>query len=105
MRWAIVCVVLVTAVLVPFVIFGGTFTALTEWLTRGTLPVRVLVPAIIALLTLDVFLPVPSSLISAGAGALIGFWAGTLTIWLGMTAGCIFGYAIGARMAGVASRF
>ena len=103
MRWAIVWTLLVTVVLVPFLLFGGAFTTFTEWLTRGTLPLRVLVPAIVALLALDVFLPVPSSLISAGAGALMGFWRATLTVWLGMTAGCILGYAIGARMAGLAS--
>lgn len=105
MRWAIVCTVLVTAVIVPFLLFGGAFTAFAEWLTRGTLPLRVLVPAVIALLALDVFLPVPSSLVSAGAGALMGFWGGTLTIWLGMTAGCIVGYAAGARMANRARQF
>jgi uncharacterized membrane protein YdjX (TVP38/TMEM64 family) len=105
MRWAIVGTALVTAVLVPFLLFGGTFTAFGEWLTRGTLPLRVLVPVVIALLALDVFLPVPSSLVSAGAGALMGFWGGTLTIWLGMTAGCIIGYAVGAGMAGRARQF
>jgi uncharacterized membrane protein YdjX (TVP38/TMEM64 family) len=105
MRWAIVFAVLVTLVLVPFLLFGGAFTAFAERLTSGTLPVRALVPAVIALLALDVFLPVPSSLISAGAGALVGFWGGTLTVWLGMTAGCILGYVIGARMARLASRF
>ena len=105
MRWAIVGAVLVAAVLVPFLLFGGAFTAFGEWLTRGTLPTRVMVPAVIALLALDVFLPVPSSLVSAGAGALMGFWGGTLTIWLGMTAGCIVGYAVGARMTGRARHF
>lgn len=105
MRWAIVCVVLVTAVVVPFLFFGEAFTAFVEWLTRGTLPARVLIPLVIALLALDVFLPVPSSLVSAGAGALMGFWGGTLIVWLGMTAGCILGYAVGARMARLARRF
>jgi uncharacterized membrane protein YdjX (TVP38/TMEM64 family) len=105
MRWVIVCAVLVTAVLVPFLLFGGAFTAFAEWLTRGTLPVRVLVPAVIALLALDVVLPVPSSLISAAAGAVMGFWGGTVTVWLGMTAGCILGYAAGARIAPLARRF
>jgi uncharacterized membrane protein YdjX (TVP38/TMEM64 family) len=105
MRWVIVFTVLVTAILVPFLLFGGTFTVFGEWLTRGTLPARVVVPAVIALLALDVFLPVPSSLVSAGAGALMGFWGGTLTIWLGMTAGCILGYAVGARMARRARQF
>jgi uncharacterized membrane protein YdjX (TVP38/TMEM64 family) len=97
--------VLVTAVLVPFLLFGGAFTTFAEWLTRGTLPVRVLVPAVIALLALDVVLPVPSSLISAAAGAVMGFWGGTVTVWLGMTAGCILGYAAGARIAPLARRF
>ena len=105
MRWAIVCVMLMTAVLVPFWFFGAAFTTFGEYLTRGTLPARVVIPSVVALLALDVFLPVPSSVVSVGAGALMGFWRGTLIIWLGMTAGCIIGYAFGARIAGPARRF
>ncbi len=105
MRWAIVCVVLVAAVLGPFLLFGQAFTAFGEYLTRGTLPAGVVVPLVIALLALDVFLPVPSSLVSVGAGALMGFWRGTLIIWLGMSAGCALGYVVGARLARVARRF
>ncbi len=105
MRWAIVGVILMTAVLVPFWFFGETFTAFGEYLTRGTLPARVAIPLVVALLALDVFLPVPSSLVSVGAGALLGFWRGTLIVWLGMTAGCVLGYAVGARIAGLARRF
>jgi uncharacterized membrane protein YdjX (TVP38/TMEM64 family) len=105
MRIAIIGAVLVAAVLVPFLLFGEAFTAFGDYLTRGGLPARVVVPVVIALLALDVFLPVPSSLVSVGAGALLGFFRGTLIVWLGMTAGCMLGYAVGARLAGLARRF
>jgi uncharacterized membrane protein YdjX (TVP38/TMEM64 family) len=105
MRWAIVCVVLMMAVLVPFWFFGEAFTAFGDYVTRGSLPARVMIPVVVTLLALDVFLPVPSSIVSVGAGALLGFWRGTLIVWLGMTAGCLLGYAVGARMARLARRF
>jgi uncharacterized membrane protein YdjX (TVP38/TMEM64 family) len=49
------------------------------------------------LLALDVLLPVPSSLVSTAAGAMLGFWGGVASSWLGMTAGCLLGYWLGTR--------
>jgi uncharacterized membrane protein YdjX (TVP38/TMEM64 family) len=46
---------------------------------------------------------VPSSIVSTGAGVLLGFWRGAAVIWIGMTIGCAIGYAFGARAA-VAAR-
>jgi membrane protein DedA with SNARE-associated domain len=60
---------------------------------------------IFGLLTFDVFLPVPSSIVSTAAGAMLGFWKGTGVIWLGMSAGCLIGYATGWRTAAAARRF
>ncbi|MFP2910634.1 DedA family protein, partial [Pyxidicoccus sp. 3LFB2] len=49
------------------------------------------------LLAGDIFLPVPSSLVSTAAGGLLGFWGGLATNWVGMMGACAVGYALGAR--------
>ncbi|MCV6590997.1 MAG: 3-dehydroquinate synthase [Marinobacterium sp.] len=49
------------------------------------------------LLTFDVLLPVPSSLVSVAASSLLGLFSGALVIWVGMMAGSLFGYWVGAR--------
>jgi membrane protein DedA with SNARE-associated domain len=61
--------------------------------------------AIFALLALDVFLPVPSSIVSTAAGMLLGFGPGSTVVWTGMMAGCVVGYGIGARGSAAARRF
>lgn len=47
------------------------------------------------LLTLDIALPIPSSLVGSALAARLGFWAGLLCCWLGLTAGNMVGYAAG----------
>jgi membrane protein DedA with SNARE-associated domain len=59
---------------------------------------------VFSLLALDVFLPVPSSIVSTAAGVFLGFVGGVGVIWLGMMAGCVLGYAVGARGSGAARR-
>ncbi len=48
-----------------------------------------------ALLAVDVFLPVPSSIVITLLGGRLGFWAGWLTAWLGLTLGNLAGYYAG----------
>ena len=72
-----------------------TQTATSRWLVAG---------AVFSLLALDVFLPVPSSIVSTGAGVLLGFAAGTTVVWSGMMAGCLLGYAVGSRGSAAAKR-
>jgi len=47
------------------------------------------------LLTLDVVLPVPSSIVIALLGGRLGFFPGWICAWLGLTAGNLIGYGIG----------
>lgn len=47
------------------------------------------------LLTLDVLLPIPSSIVIALLGGRLGFFAGWLSAWLGLTAGNLIGYGVG----------
>jgi len=102
--WAILLFLLLALVLLPFLLFEQRFEQLAAWLAQGHASGWASAGAIGALLALDVFLPVPSSVVSTAAGVLLGFWRGTAVVWLAMTVGCLVGYEFGARAAGAARR-
>jgi uncharacterized membrane protein YdjX (TVP38/TMEM64 family) len=96
LRWLLVCLILFAAVLVPFFLFEDRMAVMMTALFSGARDHVWLAGLLIALiLVADVLLPVPSSLVSGFAGAVLGFWGGALAIWLGMTGGCLLGYALG----------
>ena len=99
MRWVVLIGLLFALIIIPFLIFEKQFWELGTWLAEGHASGWASATTIAALLALDVFLPVPSSIVSTGAGVLLGFWRGTAVIWIGMTVGCAIGYAFGARAA------
>ena len=103
-RWVVLWTLLLALVLVPFLIFEKQFEELGTWLTSGRVSGAASAAAVIVLLALDVFLPVPSSIVSTGAGVLLGFWRGAAVIWIGMTLGCLIGYGFGAKAAAAARR-
>lgn len=104
MRWLWLFLGVVALILVPFLLFEDYFTQLGEQAASGAFSVPWAVTVIAGLLALDVLLPVPSSIVSAAAGVLLGFWLGTLVIWAGMTVSCLVAYVIGARAAGLTRR-
>ena len=97
MRWAILWIVLIGLVLLPFILFEQQFNAFADQVTRSGSSRWLVASAVFGLLALDVFLPVPSSIVSTAAGVFLGFIAGTSIVWSGMMAGCVLGYAVGAR--------
>jgi uncharacterized membrane protein YdjX (TVP38/TMEM64 family) len=105
MRWAVIWVVLIGLVLVPFFLFEAQFNAFSERVTQGDTGVWLASASIFGLLALDVVLPVPSSIVSTAAGVLLGFLRGAIVVWTGMMVGALLGYAIGARASGLARRF
>ncbi len=105
MRWLVISIILLALILVPFVLFEDQFNALADSVTRGDVSGWYSATAIALLLASDVFLPIPSSILAAAAGVVLGFWWGAVTVWVGMTASCLLGYAFGARAAGAAGRF
>jgi uncharacterized membrane protein YdjX (TVP38/TMEM64 family) len=105
MRWAVIWVVLIGLVLVPFFLFETEFNAFAARMTRGDTAAWLASTSIFGLLALDVVLPVPSSIVSTAAGVLLGFWRGAAVIWAGMMVACLIGYALGARASGLARRF
>ena len=104
MRWAVLWVILITIVLLPFVLFGEQFEAFGKQITQSETSRWLVAGAVFSLLALDVFLPVPSSIVSTGAGVLLGFGVGTTVVWSGMMAGSLLGYAVGARGSGAARK-
>ena len=89
------CVLLVP--IVPFLFFGAQ---LEDWL-RGfeeDPPAQGwTVLLVIGLLATDIFLPVPSSVISTMSGWQLGWFWATLASWVGMNLGAIFGFGLARK--------
>jgi uncharacterized membrane protein YdjX (TVP38/TMEM64 family) len=98
LRNSLVLMAIVLAViLVPFFIFHEEMDLWTgQLLETSGLHVGYTAAILTALLASDILLPIPSSLVSTGAGYLMGFMNGALVSWIGMTAGSMLGYAIGS---------
>ena len=94
-KYLIVAVLLLAVPGIPFLLFGEPLENRMEaWLssrnTFGTVAAGVLF-----LLTIDVFLPVPSSIVCTLAGSFFGLFWGTFFATLGMTCGALLGFALG----------
>ena len=105
MRWAILWILLIGLVLLPFLLFEQQFNAFAEHITRSETSKWMVGGAIFGLLALDVFLPVPSSIVSTASGILLGFLLGAAVVWGGMMAGCLLAYAVGQRGSEATRRF
>lgn len=105
MRWALISVLILALILVPFFLFEDYFNALAARFASGQGSNWYAAVTLGGLLASDVVLPIPSSIVSAAAGVLLGFAGGTAVIWIGMTVSCAIGYWIGARSAHAAQRF
>lgn len=92
----LMCAVLLVPI-IPFLFFGGRFE---DWL-RGVAEDPPSVPAtmalVIGLLSTDILLPIPSSVVSTMAGWQLGWWRGTLATWIGMNLGAIIGFALARK--------
>jgi uncharacterized membrane protein YdjX (TVP38/TMEM64 family) len=90
--------ILVLAVpLVPYFLFGSNVEAwLRAW--KANPPAwPVVVTVVVGLLATDVFLPIPSSLVSTLAGSQLGSLGGAAASWVGMSLGAILGFAVARR--------
>jgi len=87
-------IVLLALIIVPFLLWGETFDALSRELLAGQRATEVFV-ATSALLALDVFIPIPSSAVSVSAGMLLGAPVAFAACVIGLTAGCLLGYGFG----------
>lgn len=97
LRLGIAAIGMLAVILIPFALWGERIEAWAASFVSSGAGWWQAAAVFSALLASDIVLPVPSSLISTAAGALLGFAGGVACSWLGMTAGCLFGYLLGRR--------
>jgi len=95
-KWIILIGVIFALIIVPFCIWGKQIDEVVfTWIEKGREYPLQFGLLLSALLAGDIILPTPSSIVSTGCGALLGFVWGTLASFIGMTVSCILGYFIG----------
>lgn len=91
----ILLVVLLAIPAIPFLLFGEPMeSGMEQWLREQTSFVTV-AAGVVVMLTVDVLLPVPSSIIGTVSGSFLGFIWGTFFTALGLTTGALLGFALG----------
>jgi uncharacterized membrane protein YdjX (TVP38/TMEM64 family) len=97
LRPLIPMVAILAAPIVPFLLFGEAVeSGIAQWKASDPSEISVMLTVMLFLAS-DIFLPIPSSLICTLAGWELGAVAGTLTNWLGMSAGAMLGFALARR--------
>lgn len=92
-KWTVLWIAILALILVPFFLFGADIDGWITHFIKTAGSRRVMAGFVLAsFLASDIFLPIPSSLVSAACGYLLGFFGGTLASLAGMTASCIIGY-------------
>ena len=84
--------VLLAVPIIPFVLFGDLVQERIEAYSATNPSAGATAALVVGLLSADVFLPVPASLISTLGGWQLGAWGGTVASWLGMNLGAVIGF-------------
>ena len=92
----LMCIVLLIPIL-PFVLFGAQIESWAEDFREHPPSDFVTCSIVIGLLGTDILLPIPSSVISTMAGWQLGWWKGTLAVWMGMNLGAVLGFMIARK--------
>lgn len=103
--WLGLATLLLAAILLPYLAFETQVFATGRDLfaARADRPAAT-AAAIVALLAADIVLPIPSSLVAVAAGSVLGWAAGAAAIWIGLMAGCLAGYWLGAHPGAMLAR-
>lgn len=97
-RIALLIAAMVWVVLVPFALFGVALDGASQrWMADAGGPAMVALIGV-TLLTVDVLLPVPASLVSLGLCWMLGPITGGLCVLVGHVLAFAFGYGLGARL-------
>lgn len=89
----LVAVALLVPVL-PLFVLGFSFEEQLEAVLQQEFSAVVRCALIVGLLATDLFLPVPSSMVSTYGGGVLGTWAATGASWVGMTLGALAGFGL-----------
>ena len=95
-RQALIIIAAMAVPIVPFVVIGELPGA--QWLSNADDSAFQFALTGGGLLALDIFLPVPSSIMGSLLGSRLGLGMGFLTAWLGLVAGNLLGFVM-ARFA------
>lgn len=98
-RWSIAVTLVLLVPVVPFLTVGDSLEARVQRWFDAPLSPTATAAIVVGVLASDVFLPIPSSVVSTLAGARLGVFVGAICIWLGMTVGAVLGFAL-ARIFG-----
>lgn len=91
-HWILLIAAALAVPILPFFVFGESAESqMAHWLDLSESP-GTTAALVIGLLAGDIFLPVPSSLVSTFAGKALGFWLGAAASWCGMTIGASSAY-------------
>ena len=95
-RTALLLFVTALAIIIPFCLFGDAISAWTEQVIREAGAHRLYTGAVLVLLlSVDIVMPVPSSLVSTACGMTLGLAGGTLASFAGMSLSAAAGYFFG----------
>lgn len=98
LRWTSLVLLVLLFILVPYFLFASQLEAWTANVLESAADRSVLIAVFLAtVLTVDIVLPIPNSLVSTAAGFFLGFIPGTIVAWIGNTASCVLGYWVGLR--------
>lgn len=92
----LICLVMLIPIL-PFVAFGDELDQWVQQTLQQDSDAGFVAAVEVGLLSTDIFLPVPSSMVSTIGGMKLGTAWGTLTSWVGMSLGAILGFALARR--------
>lgn len=93
--WLLLTVGVLLVPIVPFLMLHGVIERwLAAWAAEPPDP-WVVAGLVVGILSTDVFLPVPSSLVSTLAGSQLGLLGATFASWLGLNLGAAVGLAVG----------
>lgn len=95
-KYAILFLSLIAFVVIPFILFGTSLEAWTYGLIDPAHSSPFIAMAGVLLLAADVVLPVPSTVVAAGLGAVLGVIWGIIATAAGLTIGCAIAYWLGS---------
>ncbi|MBL7811154.1 MAG: VTT domain-containing protein [Bacteroidetes bacterium] len=90
--WGLPFLVIASVIVAIFLLFPGLETRAEEWVKSAADKPVIYISAVILLLALDVYLPVPSSILLYANGYYLGLFAGSLVSLAGLTVGAILAY-------------
>jgi len=96
-KWTLIFIAIFFIIIVPYSIMGSSIENWVNQFLNSSNSILLIGIVIGGLLSVDILLPVPSSIMSTAGGYFLGLIPGTLISLGGMTISCIIGYYLGSK--------